>query len=108
MRKAHEALPRAPVLVEAAPERRGFVAGVDARAIGLAVVALGGGRTRASDSIDPAVGLTELAPIGAEVGAGSPAGACACAKRRCGRGRRRGAFAPPIASPTRRPIAPIR
>ncbi len=63
--RAHEALPRAPVLLEAAPERRGFVAGVDARAVGLAVVALGGGRTRASDSIDPSVGLTELAPIGA-------------------------------------------
>ena len=70
--KAHDLLPRAPVLVEAAPERRGFVAGVDARAIGLAVVALGGGRTRASNSIDPAVGLTELAPIGAEVGSDRP------------------------------------
>ncbi len=69
---AHEALPRAPVLVDALPQRRGFVAGVDARAVGLAVVALGGGRTRASDSIDPAVGLTELAPIGAEVGPDAP------------------------------------
>jgi thymidine phosphorylase len=70
--KAHEALPRAPVLVEAAAERRGFVAAVDAREIGLSVVALGGGRTRASDSIDPAVGLTELAPIGVEVGPDRP------------------------------------
>ena len=66
--RAHGVLSRAPVLVEATPERRGFVVAIDVRAVGLAVVALGGGRTRAADSIDPAVGLTELAPIGAEVG----------------------------------------
>ena len=70
--RAHEILPRAPVLVEAPPERRGFVVGIDARAVGLAVVELGGGRARAADSIDPAVGLTELAPIGAEVGPDAP------------------------------------
>jgi thymidine phosphorylase len=42
------------------------------RAVGLAVVELGGGRSRAADEVDPAVGLTELAPIGAEVGPGAP------------------------------------
>ena len=42
------------------------------RAVGLAVVELGGGRSRAADEIDPAVGLTELAPIGAEVGPDAP------------------------------------
>jgi len=66
--RAHMALPRAPVLVDAMPEEHGFVVGIDVRAIGLAVVELGGGRARAADAIDPAVGLTELAPIGAEVG----------------------------------------
>jgi thymidine phosphorylase len=70
--RAHAALPRAPVLVEATPETRGFVVGVDVRAVGLAVVELGGGRSRAADEIDPAVGLTELAPIGAEVGPDAP------------------------------------
>src|SRR5271166_132226 len=70
--KAHEALPRAAVLVDAMPERRGFVVGIDCRAVGLAVVELGGGRARAADAIDPAVGLTELAPIGAEVGPNTP------------------------------------
>ena len=39
---------------------------------GLAVVELGGGRSRAADEIDPAVGLTELAPIGGEVGPAAP------------------------------------
>jgi len=66
--RAHMALPRAPVLVDAMPEAHGFVVGIDVRAVGLAVVELGGGRARAIDAIDPAVGLTELAPIGAEVG----------------------------------------
>ncbi len=51
---------------------RGFVTSIDVRAIGLAVVELGGGRSRAADDIDPAVGLTELASIGAEVGAFAP------------------------------------
>ena len=66
--RAHGLLPRAPVLVEATPARPGFVVEIDVRAVGLAVVELGGGRARAADAIDPAVGLTELAPIGAEVG----------------------------------------
>jgi thymidine phosphorylase len=70
--RAHAVLPRAPILVEATPETRGFVAAIDVRAVGLAVVELGGGRARAADSIDPAVGLTELAPIGAEVGPDAP------------------------------------
>ena len=70
--RAHELLPRAPVLVDAAPERRGFVVEIDVRAVGIAVVELGGGRARASDTIDPAVGMTELAAIGAEVGPDAP------------------------------------
>ena len=49
-----------------------WVVGIDVRAVGLAVVELGGGRARASDAIDPSVGLTELAPIGAEVGPDAP------------------------------------
>jgi thymidine phosphorylase len=70
--RAHDLLPRAPVLVDATPEARGFVVEIDVRAVGLAVVELGGGRARAADAIDPAVGLTELAPIGAEVGPDRP------------------------------------
>jgi thymidine phosphorylase len=70
--KAHGALPRAPVLIDAMPEKTGFVVATDSRAVGLAVVELGGGRARASDAIDPSVGLTELAPIGAAVGPDAP------------------------------------
>ena len=42
----------------------GTVVAVDTRAVGLAVVALGGGRTRPQDAIDPAVGLSDLAAPG--------------------------------------------
>jgi thymidine phosphorylase len=72
MSRAHDLLPRAPILVDAMPETQGFVVGIDVRAVGLTVVELGGGRARAADAIDPAVGLTELAPIGAEVGPDAP------------------------------------
>ncbi len=70
--RAEKELPQAPVLIDSTPETRGFVTSIDVRAVGLAVVELGGGRSRAADEIDPAVGLTELAPIGAEVGPGAP------------------------------------
>ena len=50
----------------------GFVTGIATRDIGLAVVALGGGRTRPGDGIDHAVGITRLLPVGASVAAGDP------------------------------------
>ena len=70
--QAETLLPRAGVLAAVVPERVGVVTAIDVRAIGLAVVELGGGRTRASDAIDHSVGLTELAPLGAEVGPDRP------------------------------------
>jgi thymidine phosphorylase len=61
-------LPTAPVTHAAAPERPGTVTGMDCRAVGLVVTGLGGNRRREDDVIDPAVGLTEIAPVGAQVG----------------------------------------
>ena len=63
-------LPGAPVSLESWPAEAGVVTGVDVRAVGLAVVALGGGRTRESDPVDHAVGLTEVATTGEQVGQG--------------------------------------
>ena len=60
-------LAEAPVTVAAEPDEAGTVARVDVRAVGLAVVALGGGRTRETDPVDHAVGLTEVAAPGEEV-----------------------------------------
>lgn len=63
-----EHLAAAPVIVPVPAPRPGRVAAIDTRAVGLAVVALGGGRTRPQDPVDPLVGLTDLAEVGAEVG----------------------------------------
>jgi thymidine phosphorylase len=60
-------LPAAPVILEVRADKPGFVARIDTRALGLAVVALGGGRTAPGETIDPAVGLSDLAGIGADV-----------------------------------------
>jgi thymidine phosphorylase len=70
--RARELLPVAPAVVAIPPARRGFVEAIDVRAVGMAVVALGGGRARAADPIDPAVGFTRLAGLGAEVSADAP------------------------------------
>jgi thymidine phosphorylase len=65
-------LPAAAVSRPVAPERPGYVASVDARAVGLVVTGLGGNRRREDDAIDPAVGLSAVAPIGAQVGPDRP------------------------------------
>jgi thymidine phosphorylase len=63
-------LPGAHVTVAAEPGEAGTVASVGVRAVGLAVVALGGGRTREDDPVDHSVGLTEVAAPGEEVAPG--------------------------------------
>jgi len=63
---------KAPVVVEAAPAKQGIVTKIDTRAVGLAVVSLGGGRTRPQDPVDHAVGLTGLAALGDDLGADRP------------------------------------
>ncbi len=67
-------LARAPVTVPAMAREPGIVSSMDTRALGMAVVELGGGRRRAQDTIDPAVGLSDIAPIGAAVGPNRPLG----------------------------------
>src|SRR5690606_33624213 len=65
-------LPKAPVELAVAAETNGYVTGISTRDIGLAVVALGGGRTTPDDVIDHAVGITGLLPVGAEAVRGEP------------------------------------
>jgi thymidine phosphorylase len=62
----------APVCLPAPAMKDGFVKAMDTRALGMAVVALGGGRRRAADSIDFAVGLSAFVSRGANVRAGAP------------------------------------
>ncbi len=66
------ALATAPVTRAAAPEAAGVVTGMDCRAVGLVVTGLGGNRGREDDVIDHSVGLTEIAPVGAQVGPDRP------------------------------------
>jgi thymidine phosphorylase len=63
-------LAAAPVMVEVKATEEGVVAAFNTRLLGLAVVELGGGRQRASDTINPAVGFTDIVAIGAKVKAG--------------------------------------
>ena len=64
-------LAHAPVIRPCNATRSGYVAGMDARQVGIVVVALGGGRTHADDAIDPSVGLTDVVDVGTPVRAGS-------------------------------------
>ena len=50
-------LPQAPARVTVPASEAGFVADIEPFALGQAVVALGGGRRRAEDRVDPAVGI---------------------------------------------------
>ncbi len=65
-------LEAAPVIVPALALEAGYVASVDARTLGLAVVSLGGGRRRPQDAIDFAVGLTDLVELGDAIVVGQP------------------------------------
>jgi thymidine phosphorylase len=59
----------APVVRPAFAASPGVVTAVDCRAVGLVVTGLGGNRGREDDVVDPAVGLSEIAPVGAAVDA---------------------------------------
>ena len=65
-------LAKAAVVIDVAAPRAGFIAAMDTRAIGLAVIALGGGRLRASDGIDARVGFSQVQAIGTKVRRGDP------------------------------------
>ena len=65
-------LATAAVVVDFVAPTSGVVTAFDTRALGMAVVALGGGRLRSDQEIDPAVGLSEIVELGSAVQAGQP------------------------------------
>lgn len=67
-RKLAKAMIEKPILAKDS----GIVAECDVRALGLAVIDLGGGRRQTDDEIDPAVGLSRLKRVGDVVHAGEP------------------------------------
>ncbi len=65
-------LPRAPRTWDLGAAAEGFVAAMDAEAVGLAAVALGAGRSRVEDRVDPAVGIVVHKKLGDRVERGEP------------------------------------
>ena len=60
-------LPAAAIVRPVFPTSSGYVSAIDARAIGMAVISLGGGRQRVEDSIDPSVGISKISGVGSRV-----------------------------------------
>ena len=65
-------LATAPVQLMIDAPRSGWVTGMATRDIGLALVELGGGRRKASDTIDARVGFSQFVQVGQQVQAGEP------------------------------------
>jgi thymidine phosphorylase len=65
-------LPSAPTQLPVRAPRSGWVTGMATRDIGLLIVELGGGRRKASDTIDARVGFSQFAQLGQQVQAGEP------------------------------------
>jgi len=65
-------LPAASIVRDVCSLRAGFVSEIDTRAIGLAVVQLGGGRAHPDDEIDLSVGLDRIVRLGDSLEAGEP------------------------------------
>ncbi|PXV52742.1 thymidine phosphorylase [Aeromonas veronii] len=65
-------LPKAAIVRPVFAASSGFVTAMDTRELGLAVVAMGGGRRAAGDKLDYAVGLTDFIRLGQSVDADKP------------------------------------
>ncbi|PMM11505.1 thymidine phosphorylase [Vibrio breoganii] len=65
-------LPQAEIIKPVFADTSGTIIGMDTRAIGMAVVGMGGGRRVATDSIDYAVGFDQFARLGDAVDANQP------------------------------------
>ena len=57
-------MPLAPFTLELKTKEQGIVTAVDTRAVGVAIIEMGGGRRLASDKINHSVGLSHIAAIG--------------------------------------------
>lgn len=67
-----KALPQAAVRQIIAAPRAGYVGRVDAGLLGKSCVALGAGRTRVEDAVNPAAGITGIRKIGEKLDVGAP------------------------------------
>jgi len=65
-------LARAAFVIDVPAAWDGVITTIETRAVGFAVVGLGGGRTAPGDAVDHAVGFDRLLPVGATVRKGEP------------------------------------
>ncbi|CAM3404953.1 thymidine phosphorylase [Agrobacterium radiobacter] len=65
-------LPSAPATLPVPAPRSGWLASCATRDLGMVVVELGGGRRKPSDTIDAAVGISDILPLGTKVEKGEP------------------------------------
>ena len=65
-------LPKAKIVEEYSAPHAGYVAEVNADAVGRACIVLGAGRKKTEDPVDFAVGISDLAKIGDKIDKGSP------------------------------------
>ena len=72
-------LPLVSETVKVESPRSGFITKVDTTEIGHAIAAIGGGRVRIEDTVDPTVGFTSELKLGDEVRAGEAIGVVYCA-----------------------------
>ena len=72
-------LPLVRETVKVESPRSGFITTVDTTEIGHAIAAIGGGRVRIEDTVDPTVGFTSELKLGDEVRAGDAIGTVYCA-----------------------------
>lgn len=70
--RAADHLPMAPIVRPVLPKEAGILSALDARQVGFAVLALGGGRNTPADPIDYAVGFSRCAHLGDAVGPDRP------------------------------------
>jgi pyrimidine-nucleoside phosphorylase len=77
-------LPLVSETVKVESPRSGFISKVDTTEIGHAIAAIGGGRVRIEDAVDPTVGFTSELKLGDEVRAGEAIGTVYCADAAAG------------------------
>jgi pyrimidine-nucleoside phosphorylase len=74
-----EFLPLVKETVKVESPRSGFITTIDTTEIGHAIAAIGGGRVRIEDTVDPTVGFTSELKLGDQVSAGETIGIVYCA-----------------------------
>ena len=69
---AQNYLPKANVIIPCFARDEGIITSVDTRAVGVAVIGLGGGRRRASDEINYSVGFSDVCRVGQSIDPETP------------------------------------